>query len=275
MTQKQNITSIFESFYKITRARLSLHDTEFNELLSFPKESLPFCNEVQKNRFAKRKCQECDRHAFETVKKTGKTYTYICHCGLVETVTPIYHFGVLSGYIMMGQITDKQYRSKQNIRELSKGYFGSSEELSAAVLRIPEIPADLISAYINILTVISEFLTQSNFLSTRTEDRPLNIKNYINTHFTEDISINTIAYELDCSRATIMNSFKAAYGMTVNAYINKKRLELAAEMLKNGTESVKSIAATCGFNDQNYFSRVFLREYKMTPTDYRLKCKEK
>ena len=271
MTQKQNIISIFESFYKITRARLSLYDAEFNQLLSFPKELLPFCSAVSNNRLARKKCSECDRKAFDIVKKTGKAYTYTCHCGLIETVTPIYHFGVLSGYIMMGQITDKQYRSKQNIREQSKIYFDGNEQLSAAVLRIPEIPHDLISAYVDILKVISEFITQSNFLSTRTEDRPLNIRNYINTHFADDISINSIAFELDCSRATVMNCFKKAYGITVNDYITKKRLELSCELLKGGSDSVKKVAADCGFHDQNYFSRVFLGQYKMTPTQYRQK----
>lgn len=275
MTQNQNIISIFESFYKITRARLSLYDTEFNQLLSFPKELLPFCSAVSKNRLGRKKCSDCDRLAFETVKKTGKEYTYTCHCGLIETVTPIYHFGVLSGYIMMGQITDKEYKSKQNIREQSRAYFDGNEQLSAAVLRIPEIPRDLISAYIDILKVISEFITQSNFLSTRTEDRPLNIKNYINTHFCDDISIDTIAYELDCSRATVMNCFKKAYGMTVSSYITKKRLELACELLGGGSDSIKSVAADCGFHDQNYFSRVFLSEYKITPTQYRQKHQQK
>lgn len=274
MIKQQNIISIFESFYKITKAKLTLFDAEFNQLLSFPAQSLYFCSEIQKNRIGRSKCSECDRIAFETVKKTGKAYTYTCHCGLIETVTPIYHFGVLSGYIMMGQITDKQFRSKQNIREQSKIYFDGNEQLSAAVLRIPEIEQDIISAYIDILKVISEFLTQSNFLSTRTEDRPHNIKNYINTHFTEDISIDSIAFELDCSRATVMNCFKKAYGTTVNDYISEKRLELSTELLKDGSTSIKSVAAQCGFHDQNYFSRVFLNRYAMTPSQYRQQHKQ-
>ncbi len=269
MDGTQNIASIFESFYKITRARLSLHDTEFNELLSFPKSNLPFCNDIQKNRSARKKCLECDKIAFETVQRTGKTYCYTCHCGLTETVAPIYHFGVLSGYIMMGQIAGKELRSKQNIRAAAKEYFENAEQLSAAILQIPEIPADLISAYTNILTVISEFLTKSNFLSTHTEDRPRNIRNYINAHFTENISINTIAAELDCSRATVMNCFKKAYGTTINTYLNERRLEHAAQLLQVSGDSVKSISATCGFNDQNYFSRVFFQKFGTTPTDYR------
>ncbi len=267
--QKQTVISIFESFHKITRARISLYDSELNELFSFPKELLPFCSSIQKNRLGKAKCVECDKEAFETVKRTGKPYSYMCHCGLSETVTPIYHFGVLSGYIMMGQTSDKSYKSMQNIRELSRIYFSSNEEHSAAVLRIPEIPSALTEAYINILKVISEFITQQNFLSNKSKDRPLNIKNYINAHFTEDITIDSIAFEFECSRATVMNCFRNAYGTTISSFINQKRLELARELLCDSTKSIKEICLSCGFHDQNYFSRIFLREYSITPSEFR------
>lgn len=275
MDTLQNVSFIFENFYKITHARLSLHDIDLNEIIAFPKKNLPFCSTIQKDKIGKKRCQECDKIAFETVRRTGKTYSYTCHCGLTETVAPIYHFGVLSGYIMMGQITDTQFRHKQRIREESAAFFDGSEELSAAVLQIPEITSELISAYVNILTVISQFLTQSNFISNTPAQRPQNIKNYIDAHFRENISVNTIALELDCSRATVMNCFKAEFGTTVNNYITEKRLDLAAVLLKGSRDSVKSIAVTCGFHDQNYFSRVFMKRFKMTPTEYRIKNNKK
>ena len=270
MDNTQNILTIFENFYKITHARLSLHDIELNEIIAYPQKNLPFCATIQKDKVGKKRCRECDKFAFETVRRTGKTYSYICHCGLTETVAPIYHFGVLSGYIMMGQIADTKFRHKQMIREDAAAFFDKREELSAAVLQIPEITSELISAYINILTVISQFLTQSNFISNTTAQRPQNIKNYIDAHFQENISVNTIALELDCSRATVMNCFKAEFGTTVNSYITEKRLDLATILLNSSRNSVKSIAETCGFRDQNYFSRVFMKKFGATPTEYRL-----
>lgn len=275
MDTLQNVSTIFENFYKITHARLSLHDIDLNEIIAFPQKNLPFCSTVQKDKMGKKRCQECDKIAFETVRRTGKTYSYVCHCGLTETVAPIYHFGILSGYIMMGQITDTKFHHKQNIKEESAAFFSTAEQLSEAVLQIPEITSELISAYVNILTVISQFLTQSNFISNTTAQRPQNIKNYIDAHFRENISVNTIALELDCSRATVMNCFKAEFGTTVNNYITEKRLDLASILLKGSRDSVKSIAVTCGFHDQNYFSRVFMKRFGSTPTEYRIKNTKK
>lgn len=274
MNSIRNIEFIFENFYKITHARLSLYDTEFNEVLAYPRQLSPFCNTIQKKRSARQKCLSCDREAFKTVRSTGRTYTYTCHCGLTEVVAPIYHFGILSGFLMMGQVTDTQYRSKQHVRDCAARFFDGGEALSAAVLQIPEIPADLLNAEINLLTVISEFLTQVNFVSSHSEQRPQNIRNYIDAHFTEHLSIDAIAGELECSRATVMNCFKAAYGITVNNYVIEKRLELAADLLKNSDDSIKAVGLCCGFHDQNYFSRVFMRKYHKMPTEYRARQKE-
>ncbi|MBQ1262847.1 MAG: helix-turn-helix transcriptional regulator, partial [Oscillospiraceae bacterium] len=78
-----------------------------------------------------------------------------------------------------------------------------------------------------------------------------------------------------CSRATVMNCFKAEFGTTVNNYVTEKRLDLASVLLKGSRDSVKSIAVTCGFRDQNCFSRVFMKRFGTTPTSYREKNNKK
>ena len=156
--------------------------------------------------------------AFEKVRKTGEPYTYICHCGLIETVAPIYHFGVLSGYIMMGQVTSRDYKAKQNIRSSSAGYFEGGEMLSAAVLQIPELEPSTHQAFVNLLSIISQFLTDANVISAPSRDRAENIHSYINRHFTENLTIDSISAQMDCSRATAMNDFKRKYGKTIRGY---------------------------------------------------------
>lgn len=271
MNDLKKIASIFENFYKITGARISLHDTEQNEIFAYPETNLPFCKNVQRDKKVNRRCAECDKIAFENAKKSGESYTYTCHLGLCETVAPVYNFGVLSGFIMMGQITDKETRSKQKIRQKSVRYFLSEKELSEAVSKIPEISGELISAYVNILIVIAEFLTRSNLVSARSKDRAQNIMNFISAHFTENLSVDKIAEKHDCSRATAMNCFKAEYGTTINDFLIKKRIEYSKNLLLNSADSIKTIASLCGYDDQNYFSRLFKEKEGVTPTEFRSK----
>ena len=53
-------------------------------------------------------------------------------------------------------------------------------------------------------------------------------------------------------------------------YLEKIRMEKAAEMLVSGKYSVTETAGRCGYNDANYFARIFKRKYAMSPREYRL-----
>ena len=63
--------------------------------------------------------------------------------------------------------------------------------------------------------------------------------------------------------------FKAEYGMTVYAYILKRKIETAENLLRNTSLSVKEIADTLSFTDEHYFSNIFKKKTCMTPCEYR------
>ena len=114
-TRLQSI-EILKDFHKITGARISPHDLDFNEISAYPETKAPFCRKIQETEKGRAECYTADREAFFTVKKTGQPFTYKCHCGLIETVAPIYNYGTLTGYVMMGQF----YQNKIVILLLSQ-----------------------------------------------------------------------------------------------------------------------------------------------------------
>jgi AraC family 4-hydroxyphenylacetate 3-monooxygenase operon regulatory protein len=58
--------------------------------------------------------------------------------------------------------------------------------------------------------------------------------------------------------------------MTPGAFLNQKRLDLAAKLLKTEhSVTVTEIALRCGYSSSQYFSNVFRRRYGCTPTEYR------
>lgn len=54
-----------------------------------------------------------------------------------------------------------------------------------------------------------------------------------------------------------------------NSNINRVRLKNAANLLSNPALRISDIAFSTGFNDANYFSKVFKNQYQMSPTEYR------
>lgn len=60
-------------------------------------------------------------------------------------------------------------------------------------------------------------------------------------------------------------------GMSINEFINMKRLEYASHLLRHTDWSVVQISDSVGFNNRSYFNRLFREYYKMTPSEWREK----
>ena len=66
-----------------------------------------------------------------------------------------------------------------------------------------------------------------------------------------------------------MNVFRDQTGMSFIQYLNDYRLEVAAEQLSNGNESVTEIAVKNGFDNISYFIRAFKAKFGCTPLEYK------
>lgn len=64
-----------------------------------------------------------------------------------------------------------------------------------------------------------------------------------------------------------VRSFKQITGRSPIDYINKLRIDKAFSLLKEGKFNVTETALDCGFNDVNYFSRLFKKYNKMSPSE--------
>ena len=63
--------------------------------------------------------------------------------------------------------------------------------------------------------------------------------------------------------------FKEEKGVTYINFISDKRLEKSRQMLAETDLSIKEITGEVGYNDQNYFSRIFKNKYGLSPKEYR------
>ena len=263
------IKSILKDFYSVSGIRISIHDTEFNEIYSYPAEATPFCKALQKNSAVLADCKKNDSSAFGIVKKTGKVYVYKCRRGLFEAVAPVYHYGTLSGYLMMGQICDGSPESMDNVIEKASAILGNRQKAEELSKSVKSIDRKLIDSYINIMTVLAGYLTGTNRLITHNEKLPQLIKEYINKNFSAKITLSILSQKFGCCNATLTKTFKKEYNLSIMEYLCDVRLEKSKEMIVKTRKSFKEIAADCGFYDQNYFSKIFAKKYGSSPTEYR------
>lgn len=96
---------------------------------------------------------------------------------------------------------------------------------------------------------------------------------YMNSNYTQQVSIKEIAYNLNMSESSLCQYFKKVTGVSPNQYYTNIKLEKAREMLKN--TSVTETAFNLGYLNISYFIMIFKKMYGLTPKQYKMKVQSK
>lgn len=95
------------------------------------------------------------------------------------------------------------------------------------------------------------------------------ICDYINDNLGQDISLEQMAEYAGVSSFYLSKLFKEEKGVTFINFLTDRRLEKACQLLKGSELSIKEITAQIGYNDQNYFSRLFKNKFGLSPSEYK------
>lgn len=91
---------------------------------------------------------------------------------------------------------------------------------------------------------------------------------YIEHHYTKSISVERAAEMAGMSVGYFCRMFKKTMGCTFTEHINRVRVERAAVLLNQGLGNITDAAMSVGFDDANYFSRVFKKYMKISPSEF-------
>ncbi len=94
-------------------------------------------------------------------------------------------------------------------------------------------------------------------------------------NFREEVRLGDLLKISGLSRPTFSRQFKQHSGHSFSAFVNQLRLQAARRELRDGERSVLDIALACGFRQVTFFNRLFKREMKCTPVEYRRKQRRK
>ena len=261
--------SLLRELHNISGFRISIHDVKFNEIEAYPKELSPYCALIQSCAQGRQKCIENDQRAFEQVSSNPEVYLYKCCFGLYEAVAPLNVLGNVVGYLMMGQSIDGSPGSREQLIENARQLISDEKLLAAAAKSVRVCSKDKILSCMKILDVCAQYITLSNRFQINKSHISDKIREYLDNNFHENITIDNLCLKFFCSRTSIMTSFKANYGVGIIEYLTHVRIQKAKRLLISTSKSVKEIAEICGYSDQNYFSKVFLKRCGMTPTAFR------
>ena len=85
----------------------------------------------------------------------------------------------------------------------------------------------------------------------------------------EQFKVQHLAGELNMSPSQLNRKFQALLDQTAVQFIIAVRLQHAAELLKHKNKTIAEISYEVGYNDQAYFTRVFKKQFGMSPSEFR------
>jgi DNA-binding response OmpR family regulator/two-component sensor histidine kinase len=142
----------------------------------------------------------------------------------------------------------------------------SIEELMARVINLISIRKKLAQRYRqHVPTPAATFLDEPSlddkFLF---KVREVVEKNLHDTSF----SVEKLAEEVFLSRTQLLRKLKALTSLSPTDFIKDMRLQKAAHLIRQKSDTITQIGYSVGFNDQSYFTKCFKKEFGLTPSEY-------
>ena len=93
-------------------------------------------------------------------------------------------------------------------------------------------------------------------------------KEYLEAHYTEDITLEDVAAQVNVSPQYFSKLIKKNTGFNFIDWLSMMRVRKAKELLNNSSLTVKEVCYMVGYKDPNYFSRIFKKRVGITPSEY-------
>jgi two-component system response regulator YesN len=97
----------------------------------------------------------------------------------------------------------------------------------------------------------------------------MEVKTYIDSNYKSDINLGGLADNLGVSQSYLSGIFKEKENVSPVEYINTVKLNKAKELMKTSELNFTQIAEKVGYQNVYYFSRIFKKKNKVTPSKYR------
>ena len=262
---KVKLVSLLNDFYCVTKIKTVLYDSNFSVIAAVPFSESSFCTAMSENIEARQMCAQCNTAAFYRCRQKMGTEIYHCHAGLVEAISPIRIGDIIVGYIMFGQILEKEDDVK-SIIEYASRYIGS-KAADFIVDFIPRTKEEIRSSS-KIMEALVCYMLMNKLIGEKQGSLIFEISKYIEQNPTADLSVGTLCSLFGISRNNLYSLSETYFGMPIAEYVRLKRLRIAELLLKKG-EKVSSAAEKTGFYDYGYFGKIFKRYIGKTPMQVR------
>lgn len=262
------IDRLLKDFFNATGINMDFYTADFTSVSgSTNRENIEYCKRIHATAEGNRSCIASDEQLIRRCKETKTYQKHVCHAGLTNVAVPIIHQENIMGYVIFGQIrTDSEFsRVEKYLSDLGLDV----SEMGNRYADIPVFDDSKIESILNIATVLAKHIMLENMLMPD-YDRVLDSAvNYICNNLERPLSVYDIAKSVNSSKSVLYSRFHSAFGCTVSEYVNSKRVERSAELLKTTDLTVEEIAQRVGFSGASYYCKLFKKHMGVSPRVYK------
>ena len=131
------------------------------------------------------------------------------------------------------------------------------------------------SKSIELMVLIAHSLSEktvSDTVSVTDKEKLYFVRDYLLTHYAEDISLSSLAKQAGLNEFALKKGFRALFNSPVIDFLISRRLEIAKEQLLNTSLPVSEIAYQAGFSSAGYFGKAFRKKFGANPLSLRKKA---
>ncbi len=268
---EKEIKKCVEDFYGVTKLGIELYDENKNMLFRYPQKEIDFCNILGNTPEFKSACDKCNVYGFEKCTELRKPYVYRCHMNLTEVFAPIIENDVIIGYITLGHIIRRKDEKiiKKTIMKKTNKLYADHKTLIDALELLTVVDEKYLMYSIRLMSMCACYLYMNKLIKKHVDTIQFQIDEYICQNLSNDLSVAKLCEVFGISRSKLYNIANRTYGIGISDYIRNLRLDTAKDLLAQARYSVKEISEKVGFEDVNYFIRLFKKREGITPHTYK------
>ena len=261
------VQSLLDDFAALLDVRVTFYSVDGRRLLH-GKDICKYCEMIQRDLGGLSRCEAMDLSKLQETIDSQSPVTYRCHAGLQEALSPIFVHKQLVGYLMIGQFrTEEEFPIEVRDSVTDPELLG---RLKCAFDELPLFSPKKLAGVLGFFKILIDYIAVRELAVLRGDALRGEIDRYMDRHLAENIMLPEMARRLGRSVSTISQFLRRNYHTGFKELLNEKRLARAEAFWKAHPDAtVAEAAASAGFSDQFYFSRVFRKRRGIPPGKFR------
>ena len=284
MSSQHEITTLIRSFCELTNVGICFYDNEqffhYNRTgeREYTGHYCDFCRFARSLPGGRVACEKSDHGEAERLARVyKKPFFHRCHMGLCELVLPVVRCERLLGLVFIGQCRIEGEDASAEVIKGAQARGGDVRHFLELYQALPAIKREQLLAMGDLFDLYfsqiggdrSIFDGEGTAAGKEGKSLAERIAAYVDANYYRNLTSGILSERFFVNPSYMARAFQKRYGESVTSYIHRVRIRNACRLLRDSNISVNSIALNVGYDDSNYFCRLFRRLQGMSPIQYR------